>query len=178
MTPPITPREALMAIPHVAAVYWHDPDTRSVTDRPSAAPDPRWLVARRALVVDHDRHAADLIGALFELWGADVTIARSLEHARAVTAGTAFDVVTAEISMPDATATALWAALGGRRASRARRVLFVTADRSPAARRFMATTGQPILFKPCSAARLHDAVVRLLRAADRPRRRAPDRGGR
>lgn len=51
---------------------------------------------------------AEVIATLFEMWGAEVTIAQSVGEVRQLLAGRSFDLITVEIAMPGESGADLW----------------------------------------------------------------------
>ncbi|WP_284615476.1 ATP-binding protein [Aquabacterium humicola] len=135
------------------------PRTAAPLPQPAAeAPD-----GARVLVVDDEPELADVMRAMLESAGFDVTTAESGEVAIEMLQLGRFDAIVSDLRMPDTDGAALWRAVKAHQPALAERMLFVTGDTlSLDASRLLAETGCQALEKPFSGAELVAKVRALL----------------
>jgi PAS domain S-box-containing protein len=103
----------------------------------------------RALVVDDEPDVAEALAALLVAEGLSVDLATSGRDAQRQIASTRYDLILSDLRMPDLDGTALFAWLQEKYPNLATRTAFVTGDTlGPAAARFLAASGRPVLEKP------------------------------
>jgi PAS domain S-box-containing protein len=113
----------------------------------------------RALVVDDEPDLAEALAELLELEGLSVDTACSGRQAQLLIADHNYDVVLSDLRMPDLGGSSLYAWVQRERPHLADRMAFVTGDTlGPAAARFVAGAGRPVLEKPFGT----ESVRRLL----------------
>jgi len=118
---------------------------------------------RQALVVDDEPEITKLVRDVLQTDGFMVEVAASGREAMTRLEGREFDAILCDLRMPGMDGPALHAWLCETRPAQSRRMLFVTGDTlGPAARRFLAEAGQPVLEKPFLPADLRRAVAELL----------------
>ncbi len=107
--------------------------------------------SQHVLVVDDEPEVADLVRAMLESSGYEVSTAESGAVALEMLREAHFDAIVSDLRMPDIDGAALWREVRARQPVLARRMLFVTGDTlSPGATRFLADAGCPSLDKPFS----------------------------
>jgi PAS domain S-box-containing protein len=127
----------------------------------------------RVLVVDDEPELADVMRAMLESAGFDVTTAESGEVAIEMLQLGRFDAIVSDLRMPDTDGAALWRAVKAHQPELAERMLFVTGDTlSLDASRLLAETGCQALEKPFSGAELVAKVRGLLGRGAAARARA------
>jgi PAS domain S-box-containing protein len=128
--------------PHDAAV--------TASDDPSQA-HPETQSRRRALVVDDEAEIASLLAEILQRQGFDCEYASSGEQAKQRLGGDdhEFDLILCDIRMPNGDGPALYDWLAAERPQMTARIAFVTGDvLGPAAGRFIARSGCPVIEKP------------------------------
>ena len=137
-----------------------EPEESMIRPAPLPPEDP---ARARLLVVDDEPEIVDLLRALLERAGYEVSSAESGAVALELLEMARFDAVISDLRMPDLDGAGLWRALQTRWPALTRRLLFVTGDTlSPGARSFLDETGCPHLDKPFGKAELLGAVEALL----------------
>jgi PAS domain S-box-containing protein len=119
-------------------------------DDPSCAP-PRRERRRRALVVDDEAEIASLLVEILQRQGFDCEYASSGEQAKQSIAASEceFDLILCDIRMPNGDGPAFYDWLAIERPQMTGRIAFVTGDvLGPAADRFIARSGCPVIEKP------------------------------
>jgi PAS domain S-box-containing protein len=133
---------------------------------PATAPAP--APGRRALVVDDEVEIAGLLSEILRRQGfaCDVASSGSAAKSRIAEARALYDVILCDIRMPDGDGPSLFAWLEGEHPELARRIAFVTGDTlGPAAGRFLARSGCPVVEKPFAPADIARVVGLLLAEA-------------
>lgn len=118
-------------------------------DTSNAAPEPRRR--RRALVVDDEAEIASLLVEILQRQQFECEYAASGEQAkqRLGKSDHEFDLILCDIRMPDGDGPALYDWLAAERPQMTTRIAFVTGDvLGPAADRFIARAGCPVIEKP------------------------------
>ncbi len=131
---------------------------------PAAAPAPG--SGRRALVVDDEVEITGLLCEILRKQGfaCEVAASASAAKTRIADGGTRYDLILCDIRMPDGDGPSLYAWLEVEHPQLARRIAFVTGDTlGPAAGRFLARSGCPVVEKPFTPADIA-RVVELLTA--------------
>lgn len=129
-------------------------------------------VAKRALVVDDETEIAALLAEVLGKAGYACDIAGGGREAQALIGANpeGYDAVICDLRMPDIDGPALFRWIDANHPALARRTLFVTGDAlGPAAGRFLARSGRPVLEKPFAPG----DVIRLI-AGFPPRSGSPD----
>ncbi len=120
--------------------------------------------AQRLLVVDDEPEIADLMRAMLESAGYDVSTAETGAVALQMLQEARFDAIVSDLRMPDVDGAALWREVQQRQPELAQRILFVTGDTlSPGAQRFLADAGCGSLDKPFAKSDLLARVAVLLK---------------
>lgn len=131
-----------------------------------AAPDPPALArgtttARQAsvLIVDDEPRLNETLGEVLTALGHRVepamTGAQAIERLGAVD----YDVVMLDLRLPDIDGRGIWEWLGAHRPAICGRVIFMSGDTvSPETRRFLESTGRPVLTKPLAIERVRAMV--------------------
>jgi two-component system NtrC family sensor kinase len=89
-------------------------------------------------------------------------LARSGQEGRRLIEARSYDVILSDLRMPDVDGQALFDWIERERPALAARVAFVTGDTlGPAARRFLAGAGRPVLEKPFDQAGLRRVLAEL-----------------
>jgi PAS domain S-box-containing protein len=129
-----------------------------------AAPTQAAERRRRALVVDDEVEIASLLVEILQRLGFDCELAESGEQAKRLLGSQdcAFDVILCDIRMPNGDGPALYDWLSAERPQMSGAIAFVTGDiLSPAADRFIARSGCPVIEKPFMPEEIRQ-VVELL----------------
>jgi two-component system NtrC family sensor kinase len=138
------------------------PGAPAAASSATAAPAETAATAR-ILVVDDESEIADLMRAMLESAGYEVSTAESGAVALEMLGITRFDAVVSDLRMPDIDGAALWREVRQQQPALARRMLFVTGDTlSPGAQQFLATARCRALDKPFGKGELLAAVQALL----------------
>jgi PAS domain S-box-containing protein len=106
---------------------------------------------RRALIVDDEVEIASLLAEILQRQGFDCQYASSGDEAKEYLGrdGGDFDLILCDIRMPDGDGPALFDWLSAERPHMTERIAFITGDTlGPAADRFIARSGRPIIEKP------------------------------
>jgi two-component system NtrC family sensor kinase len=120
-------------------------------------------VLSRVLVVDDETEISELIRAMLEAAGYEVSTAESGAIALELLDMARFDAIISDLRMPDMDGAQLWREVSARHPVLARRMLFVTGDTlSPGARQFLADAKCASLDKPFSKADLLARVSALV----------------
>ena len=139
------------------------PSPEQATPAPAAAAAP--ALGRRALVVDDEVEITGLLSEILRRRGfaCDVALSGSAAKSRIVDAAAPYDVILCDIRMPDGDGPSLFAWLEAEHPSLARRIAFVTGDTlGPAAGRFLARSGCPVVEKPFTPTEIARVVGLLL----------------
>ena len=118
---------------------------------------------RRALIIDDEPEIAEVFAEALQRVGYSCDLAAGGNPAKVLIADNAvpYDAVVCDLRMPDLDGPGLFRWLQAERPDLAERTLFVTGDAlGPAAGRFLAECGQPVLEKPFALA----DVIRLVLA--------------
>ncbi len=121
--------------------------------------------SRRALVIDDEVEIAGLLAEILQRQGFACDAASSGNDAksRIGQSGTNYDLILCDIRMPDGDGPSLFAWLEAEHPQLASRIAFVTGDTlGPAAGRFLARTGCPVIEKPFTPADIQRVVGLLL----------------
>ena len=117
----------------------------------------------RILVVDDETEIAELMRAMLEGAGHEVSTAESGAVALELLDTARFDAVVSDVRMPDMDGEALHRHIAARHPALAGRMLFVTGDTlAPDVRRFLASAASATLDKPFAKSDLLRAVAALL----------------
>ena len=117
---------------------------------------------RHALVVDDEPGVLDLVAALLRQAGWEVTTATGGRDALERLRGTDYDLVLADMRMPDGGGEDLYRAVASERGKLTERFLFMTGDTAnPEAWRFIEATRASVIEKPFTAQALLSAVERV-----------------
>ncbi|HEY8161830.1 MAG TPA: PAS domain S-box protein [Methylocystis sp.] len=114
---------------------------------------------RRALIVDDEVEIAGLLAEILRRLGFDCEIATSGEQAKQSLAVTAVDLILCDIRMPNGDGPALYDWLSIEQPQMTNRIAFVTGDiLGPAADRFIARSGCPVVEKPFAPEEIRQVV--------------------
>ncbi|MBL1255384.1 PAS domain S-box protein [Methylocystis sp. Sn-Cys] len=114
---------------------------------------------RRALIVDDEVEIAGLLAEILRRLAFDCEIATSGEQAKQALAEKAVDLILCDIRMPNGDGPALYDWLGVERPQMTNRIAFVTGDiLGPAADRFIARSGCPVVEKPFAPEEIRQVV--------------------
>jgi signal transduction histidine kinase len=117
---------------------------------------------RHALVVDDEPGVLDLVAALLRQAGWEVATATGGRDALERLRGANYDLVLADMRMPDGSGEDLYRAVASERGELTERFLFMTGDTAnPEAWRFIEATHAPVIEKPFTAQALLSAVERV-----------------
>ena len=117
---------------------------------------------RHALVVDDEPGVLDLVAALLRQAGWEVATATGGRDALERLRGANYDLVLADMRMPDGSGEDLYRALASERGDLTERFLFMTGDTAnPEAWRFIEATHASVIEKPFTAQALLSAVERV-----------------
>ena len=117
---------------------------------------------RHALVVDDEPGVLDLVAALLRQAGWEVATATGGRDALERLRGANYDLVLADMRMPDGSGEDLYRALASERGELIERFLFMTGDTAnPEAWRFIEATQASVIEKPFTAQALLSAVERV-----------------
>lgn len=115
----------------------------------SATTAPPTIKQRRALIVDDEVEIAGLLGEILRRLGFDCELATSGEHAKRAIDTRPVDLILCDIRMPNGDGPAFYDWLSTEHPHMALRIAFVTGDvLGPAADRFIARSGCPVVEKP------------------------------
>ncbi len=140
----------------------------AATPASATRPDERMATAagaghgRQALVVDDEPGVLDLVSALLHQAGWNVDVATGGRAALERVRGAEYDLVLADMRMPDGSGEDLYRIIAAERADLAERFVFMTGDTANAdAWRFLEETSVPVVEKPFTAQALLAAVERV-----------------
>ena len=133
-----------------------------------AEPDATGDVIRgkRVLVVDDEPLVAGLLVDLLEGDGHRVEVAADGRAALAAVSKRGFDVIISDFKMPGLDGAGLYEGLARQDPRLRERLVFISGDTlTPDTRRFLVSTGAPIVDKPFDAAQVRRVVQSVLRRA-------------
>jgi two-component system NtrC family sensor kinase len=143
---------------------------RAVADEPTLPPDPRPLQGRRVLVAEDEPLVLDLFSRVLERDGATVTTARDGEEAWSRILETDFDLIVADLRMPNLDGRALYERVAEERPSMMRRFVFATGDLvRQESLKFLEGIPNRILAKPLDVDNVRDVLIQAVASA-RPAR--------
>jgi CheY-like chemotaxis protein len=120
----------------------------------------------RTLVIDDEPRLVRVLVRLLRREGYLVDTARNGRHALAQLQGQRYDVILADVRMPELDGRAFYTRLRQQDPALCQRVIFLTGDRGVAdTRAFLAQCGQPWLWKPYAMAALRRTIAQVLRHA-------------
>jgi len=132
------------------------------TERSAAAVGPGAGRGRRALVVDDDPGVLEFVAALLRQAGWVVATATGGRDALECLRSAEYDLVLADMRMPDGSGEDLYRAVASERGELAERFLFMTGDTANSeAWQFIETTHASVIEKPFTAQALLSAVERV-----------------
>jgi CheY-like chemotaxis protein len=120
----------------------------------------------RILVVDDEPSMVRALAQLLRRSGYTVETARHGRHALAQLQRQRYDVIVADLHMPELDGRAFYTCLQQQDPALCQRVIFLTGESSAAeTRAFLAQCGRPWLAKPCPIAVLRRTIQQVLRSA-------------
>ena len=105
--------------------------------------------AAAVLIIDDDEGLGDLLSEVLTLGGLRCDVANCGRDAQSMIRSHDYDAIVCDVRMPDLDGPALFRWLESERPQLASRIIFLTGDTlGPAAARFLAESGHPVLEKP------------------------------
>jgi len=118
----------------------------------------------RVLVIDDEPSVVNGLVRLLSRDGYTVEAADNGQHALALLAASAYDLLLCDLRMPNLDGPTFYGRLLLQQPALARRVIFLTGDiLSAESLAFMERSGQPWITKPCTATEVRSIVAQLLR---------------
>ncbi len=143
-------------------------ETPESAEPAAVAEKPKPRLVLRALVVDDEIEITALLSEILSRQGfvCDVASGGTVAKSRITASGPGYDLILCDIRMPDGDGPSLFGWLEAEHPALTRRIAFVTGDTlGPAAGRFLARSGCPVVEKPFAPADIERVVGLLLAEA-------------
>jgi CheY-like chemotaxis protein len=136
------------------------------------------ITPTRILVVDDEPSMVRALAQLLRRSGYTVETANHGRHALAQLQRQRYDVIVADLRMPELDGRAFYTCLQQQDPALCQRVIFLTGESSAAeTRAFLAQCGRPWLSKPCTIAALRRTIQQVLQSAGAAAPRAEEGSG-